>query len=238
MRGSSIAAGTIFAAAANAALPDGVVQFDVGRRQPYPKLGRRATANTDSTSISNDATEGGYFATCKIGTPAQTLTLQLDTGSSDIWVPSSSASVCRTTRESDGCSYGSCMFSLSPSLFLSLEFSFSNGLLTLDTSQLGRVVNICHHRRGRVQHCLRRRQPLRRQLLQRCLLHWRQHRHKYDHGPWREHRHQLWPRRHRLQDKRGHCGDRGGPLGSLQQPAPDHGAGGRHQDKRLQPVAE
>ncbi|CAK7227296.1 hypothetical protein SBRCBS47491_006523 [Sporothrix bragantina] len=104
MRTTSFAAGAIFAAAANAALPDGVAQLDVGRRQAHPRLRRRATANTDSTSIANDLSEGGYFVTCKIGTPAQTLTLQLDTGSSDIWVPSSSASVCESSRNSDGCS--------------------------------------------------------------------------------------------------------------------------------------
>ncbi|CAK7197392.1 hypothetical protein SEUCBS139899_000038 [Sporothrix eucalyptigena] len=107
MKSTSIAAGAIFAVAANAAVPEGVVQFDVGRRQPHPRLSRRATANTDSTTINNDLSEGGYFATCKIGTPEQTLTLQLDTGSSDIWVPSSSASVCESSRNSDGCSLGS-----------------------------------------------------------------------------------------------------------------------------------
>lgn len=108
MKTTSVAAGAILASAANAALPEGVVQFDVGRRSAHPRLTRRATANTDSTTIDNNVSEGGYFVTCKIGTPEQTLTLQLDTGSSDIWVPSSSASVCTASRTSDGCNLGSC----------------------------------------------------------------------------------------------------------------------------------
>ncbi|KIH91867.1 hypothetical protein SPBR_01584 [Sporothrix brasiliensis 5110] len=89
MKTTNVAAGAMLASAASAALPEGVVQFDVGRRSAHPKLTRRATANTDSSTIDNNLSQGGYFATCKIGTPQQTLTLQLDTGSSDIWVPSS-----------------------------------------------------------------------------------------------------------------------------------------------------
>lgn len=108
MKSTTVAAGAILAAAANAAAPEGVVQFDVGRRSAHPKLLRRATANTDSTSIANNLSEGGYFVTCKIGTPAQTLTLQLDTGSSDIWAPASDATVCESSGSSDGCSLGSC----------------------------------------------------------------------------------------------------------------------------------
>ncbi|ERS99734.1 hypothetical protein HMPREF1624_03098 [Sporothrix schenckii ATCC 58251] len=104
MKTTNVAAGAMLASAASAALPEGVVQFDVGRRSAHPKLTRRATANTDSSTIDNNLSQGGYFATCKIGTPQQTLTLQLDTGSSDIWVPSSSASVCAS---SEGCSLGS-----------------------------------------------------------------------------------------------------------------------------------
>ena len=115
MKSTSVAAGALLAAAANAATPEGVVQFDVGRRSAHPKVLRRATANTDSTSIANNLNEGGYFAICKIGTPAQTLTLQLDTGSSDIWVPSSSATVCESSRSSNGCSLGSCTF-LTPTI--------------------------------------------------------------------------------------------------------------------------
>lgn len=110
MKGTSIAAGAVLAAAVNAATPEGVVQLDVGRRQPHPRVLRRAGDNTDLTTINNNLSQGGYFATCKIGTPPQTLTLQLDTGSSDIWAPASDASVCQSSRSSDGCSLGSCRF--------------------------------------------------------------------------------------------------------------------------------
>ncbi|KAJ8127100.1 hypothetical protein O1611_g6536 [Lasiodiplodia mahajangana] len=55
--------------------------------------------------ISNEKMRGGYFASCSVGTPAQQLTLQLDTGSSDIWVPASTASVCGP--QGQGCALGS-----------------------------------------------------------------------------------------------------------------------------------
>ncbi|OAA55024.1 aspartic-type endopeptidase [Niveomyces insectorum RCEF 264] len=110
MRNSALAAGAGAALAASvaSAAPEGVVQWDIARRQPHPRLLRRA--DTDLTTIHNDLTQGGYFATCKIGTPSQTLTLQLDTGSSDIWVPSSDASICASSSRASrtgGCSLGS-----------------------------------------------------------------------------------------------------------------------------------
>lgn len=101
---SALAAGTLFATAAKA--QGGVVQWGIERKQLKPKLGKRA-GNTFEEVITNEQARGGYFATCSVGTPAQDLTLQLDTGSSDIWVPYSQASVCQGTSGSDSCTFGS-----------------------------------------------------------------------------------------------------------------------------------
>lgn len=85
----------------------GVVQWDIQKRpsppQAKPRFQKRAS--TYEEVVSNEETRGGYFANCKMGTPAQDMTLQLDTGSSDIWVPESNAKVC---RKKDGCPLGSC----------------------------------------------------------------------------------------------------------------------------------
>lgn len=81
----------------------GVVQWDISKRfHPKFSLGKRA--GTQQEVIENSLTRGGYFATCTLGTPGQHVVLQLDTGSSDIWVPSASASVC----DNSACTLGSC----------------------------------------------------------------------------------------------------------------------------------
>jgi hypothetical protein len=89
-----------------------VVQWDIAKRKTsIPKLSRRQDG-TVTEVIDNDRNKGGYFATCKVGTPGQNLTLQLDTGSSDIWVPSSGSRICSETSQSNGCTLGSCMHTL------------------------------------------------------------------------------------------------------------------------------
>ncbi len=91
-----------------------VVQWDIAKREPLepleplePQLDRRQAQSIEEI-INNDRANGGYFATCKIGTPGQDVTLQLDTGSSDIWVPSTDSGVCRKSKTSDGCTLGAC----------------------------------------------------------------------------------------------------------------------------------
>lgn len=85
----------LIAPAANAA---GTVQWDIHKHHPKARFGRRAADNTHEGTITNELTRGGYFATCSMGTPPQELTLQLDTGSSDIWVPWNMATVCEEER--------------------------------------------------------------------------------------------------------------------------------------------
>lgn len=108
MKGHNTAAvGTLLAgAAAVAAASNGVVQWDIQKPQGPQEFRRlRKRASTFEEVVTNEQTRGGYFATCRLGTPGQNLTLQLDTGSSDIWVPASNASVCSKPR-TEGCSFG------------------------------------------------------------------------------------------------------------------------------------
>lgn len=55
-------------------------------------LGKRS--GTITQSLINNITAGSYLAEVKVGTPPQTMTLALDTGSSDVWVVSSDAEIC------------------------------------------------------------------------------------------------------------------------------------------------
>jgi len=99
---------TLLAGLAQATTP-GVVLWDIHKEKKPQDLSRfRKRASTYEEIISNEQMRGGYFATCRLGTPAQNLTLQLDTGSSDIWVPDSGAKACSNTQ-TGGCSLGSCM---------------------------------------------------------------------------------------------------------------------------------
>ncbi|KAI0107754.1 aspartic peptidase domain-containing protein [Nemania sp. FL0031] len=102
---ASLATGSLLASAASAQ----VVQWNIEKREHTtadapPRLTRRADGTVVEV-ISNEKMRGGYFASCSVGTPAQQITLQLDTGSSDIWVPASTADVCQPNGQ--GCALGS-----------------------------------------------------------------------------------------------------------------------------------
>ncbi|KAK5992958.1 putative aspartic-type endopeptidase opsB [Cladobotryum mycophilum] len=101
---SLAAAGVVLASTAHSQ----VVQFDIEKRQlPNPNLNRRAT-NAFDTPILNNQQQGGYFVNVQVGSPGQQLTLQLDTGSSDVWVPYTGASICaQKTSQNPGCTLGS-----------------------------------------------------------------------------------------------------------------------------------
>ncbi|KAL6876982.1 aspartic peptidase domain-containing protein [Trichoderma novae-zelandiae] len=102
MRASPLAvAGVALASAAQAQ----VVQFDIEKRHS-PRLSRRA--GTLDGSLSNQRIQGGYFINVQVGSPGQNVTLQLDTGSSDVWVPSSNSAICtQVSQRNPGCQFGS-----------------------------------------------------------------------------------------------------------------------------------
>lgn len=64
----------------------------------YPNIARRA--NTVQSGITNELLL--YFINVTVGTPPQPLSLQLDTGSSDIWFPAASSNICQ-----QDCQFGS-----------------------------------------------------------------------------------------------------------------------------------
>ncbi|KAF4979296.1 hypothetical protein FZEAL_4463 [Fusarium zealandicum] len=82
------------------------VQWGVeNRRYRHPGLTRRAKS-TFEEAIKNKRASGGYFASVTVGNPPQNITLELDTGSSDVWVPWSSAPICEDEPKG-GCPFGS-----------------------------------------------------------------------------------------------------------------------------------
>ncbi|KAK3694536.1 mitochondrial elongation factor g 1-like protein [Podospora appendiculata] len=93
MKGTTAAVlGSVFVGVVSSQAGNGVVQWSIQKKhKPADPLGLRKRASTYEEVIQNEQIRGGYFTTCKMGTPAQDLTLQLDTGSSDIWVPDSDA---------------------------------------------------------------------------------------------------------------------------------------------------
>lgn len=99
------AAGVLFAPIANAGK---TIQWDIQKNNHRKAMSGKRATSTYSEVITNESARGGYFATCAIGTPSQNITMQLDTGSSDVWVPWSSAILC----EEDECSLGTCAFAL------------------------------------------------------------------------------------------------------------------------------
>lgn len=70
---------------------------------------RLRTRATVTESLGNAQYFGLYYANITAGTPAQALSLQIDTGSSDVWLPSSDAQLCNSRQ---GCEGGSCKSAL------------------------------------------------------------------------------------------------------------------------------
>jgi hypothetical protein len=106
---SAVLATTALASFANA--DAGTLRMDIKKDKRDGNVysqGLRRRADTVTAALGNAETAGLYYANVSVGTPAQDLNLQIDTGSSDVWLPSSSASLCKSAK-SGGCPGGSCM---------------------------------------------------------------------------------------------------------------------------------
>jgi hypothetical protein len=92
---------------------EGVVQYEVQRRY-YPQLSTRssnlrkrsATISTDLDLNEHWVFSGGYFLDLDVGTPPQRIEVLLDTGSSDLFIPSAGAGSCLNNH----CPGGSCKY--------------------------------------------------------------------------------------------------------------------------------
>lgn len=125
-----------FLASSSALAQAQVVEWNIQHRRldaPHSDLTRRAKATFEEI-IQNGKGAMGYLAQVSVGNPPQNITLQLDTGSSDIWVPWSGATACDRDKS---CDFGSCMlYSLVPltDRILTKTQSIQSHLLVLSRS--------------------------------------------------------------------------------------------------------
>ncbi|RKU48482.1 hypothetical protein DL546_004468 [Coniochaeta pulveracea] len=104
----SVGASVLDYVAAQNSVP-GMIQWQIEKRVKLPPSGQplHKRGQTYEEVITNERSRGGYFTTCALGTPWQNISLQLDTGSSDIWVPDQTASACSVSRQNPtGCDLG------------------------------------------------------------------------------------------------------------------------------------
>jgi Eukaryotic aspartyl protease len=92
----------------------------VKNRDATPKIRRRNLLPRAPVTVSlqNNETGGDYVVTAKVGTPAQTVTFLIDTGSSDVWMLAASSDLCTSPElqtQTGGCS-STCKFFLYPTL--------------------------------------------------------------------------------------------------------------------------
>jgi predicted aspartyl protease len=100
MRSSLFAAAA--AACSSAFASAAVVSVPFSRSNGFDRLGELAKRDgTLSLSAVNNITGGGYYAEFEIGTPGQKLTFLIDTGSSDTWANSVTASLCSDEKEEE-----------------------------------------------------------------------------------------------------------------------------------------
>jgi hypothetical protein len=76
-----------------------LLDFQSRETWPQPRLQRRAAAEA---RVYNAQSSLMYLVDVTVGTPPQALKLQLDTGSSDVWIPCVAAPPCRAKRCIEG----------------------------------------------------------------------------------------------------------------------------------------
>ncbi|KAK3345952.1 aspartic-type endopeptidase [Lasiosphaeria hispida] len=102
---------TLFVALATTATAQRVVPVHIKRDHSakVPSLNsrmHRRAAPFDEV-LANNVTTGAYFATVEVGSPGQSITVHVDTGSSDVWVLAKDSDLCVSTRKQT--EYGYCL---------------------------------------------------------------------------------------------------------------------------------
>ncbi|EXJ89702.1 hypothetical protein A1O3_02769 [Capronia epimyces CBS 606.96] len=96
-----------------AATAPGTVGFNFEKRrvnaQEFPRRLSRRDSNTVTATLDNELLL--YLINVTVGTPGQSISLQIDTGSSDIWFPAVNADICE--QDSETCSLGTYDYSKS-----------------------------------------------------------------------------------------------------------------------------
>ncbi|KAI1320434.1 aspartic peptidase domain-containing protein [Xylariaceae sp. FL0255] len=113
MKASLSVAAASTAVLASTAAAQRVLSVPVARSSAARNSISRRASNTYTESLTNNLTAGAYYATVSLGTPAQSATLVLDTGSSDVWVLASSSDICSSEMLQQ--EYGSCISTFDPS---------------------------------------------------------------------------------------------------------------------------
>ncbi|KAK3397878.1 aspartic peptidase domain-containing protein [Sordaria brevicollis] len=88
---------TLLALASAAVAENNVLNFPLSRGAPHFRIGnirKNVKRDTYTHSLINNITGGAYYAEVSVGTPAQQVSVVLDTGSSDLWVVSYKADLC------------------------------------------------------------------------------------------------------------------------------------------------
>lgn len=111
-------------------LAQNVVHMQIGKNREVENhlIGKRSTI---TATLSNGVAL--YYTNVTVGTPGQPFQLQIDTGSSDVWIPSSSAALCKSAY-AEGCPQGSCKSYTAPYI-----------LLLIQRSRLYQVVHVQGH---------------------------------------------------------------------------------------------
>jgi hypothetical protein len=100
----SIAITTLLSIAALSSGSLAVVTMNISKPPKQPLLVGRSllAARKDfSESIANNFTGANYNIAVQVGTPAQDITMAIDTGSSDVWVLSVNAGLCTSSAIQD-----------------------------------------------------------------------------------------------------------------------------------------
>lgn len=88
---------------ASGTLAKNVLEYKLNKGLPGVRVGlggphHIARRETHTGSLANNITGGAYFIDAVIGTPGQHVSMVLDTGSSDAWVVSARADLCRSSQ--------------------------------------------------------------------------------------------------------------------------------------------